>query len=178
MTPYLRETHIRWLNEMLEHYSSQEADYRKRLDAREVWGEDGHENEWLRYQAEAAALRAAIEALQPPTHETNDGELKVRLWEILEWITGMSNDPPIVNMAKAGMDFIDGAPLPKRAALKANVVREWHFDRYRNGKLKAQGVKVHAVTEAEAWVKAKELLHIDGNLPTDELRLSQNGDER
>lgn len=49
--------------------------------------------------------------------------------------------------------------------------REWNFDRYRNGQLMAQGVKVHAATETEAWIKAKELLHIDGNKPTDELRL-------
>jgi hypothetical protein len=64
VTPYLREVHISWLTIMLEHYSSEETSLRKRLDAREVWG-DGHETEWRRYQAEAAALRAAIGALQP-----------------------------------------------------------------------------------------------------------------
>lgn len=69
MSPYLRERHLRWLNQLLDHYGGQEVDLRKRLDAREVWG-DGHENEWRRYQEEAAALRAAIEALQPPAHET------------------------------------------------------------------------------------------------------------
>jgi hypothetical protein len=47
---------------------------------------------------------------------------------------------------------------------------EWHFDRYRDGRLKAQGIMVHADTEAEAWEKAVEILHIDGNLQTDELR--------
>lgn len=54
-------------------------------------------------------------------------------------------------------------------------VREWNFGRYRAGKLMAQGIKVHAITEEEAWIKAKELLYIDDNLPSDELRLVQNG---
>jgi hypothetical protein len=61
-------------------------------------------------------------------------------------------------------------------AQETSEPREWHFDRYRNGKLMAQGVKVtRAKSEAEAWEIAKSLLHLDGNLPTDELRLAQNG---
>lgn len=75
MTPYQREVHVRWLTIMLEHYSDEEVSLRKRLDAREVWG-DGHENEWRRYQAEAAALRAAIEALQLPTPETKERNIE------------------------------------------------------------------------------------------------------
>lgn len=49
--------------------------------------------------------------------------------------------------------------------------REWIFDRYRNDRLMAQGVKVHAVSYAEAYAEAVSLLFIDGNKPTDELRL-------
>ena len=49
-------------------------------------------------------------------------------------------------------------------------VSEWQFDRYRNGQLKAQGVTVHTATAAEAWEKARSLLYIDGNRPSDELR--------
>lgn len=63
MTPYLRKTHVRWLTVMLEHYSGEETSLRKRLDGGDIWG-DGHANEWRRYQAESAALRAAIAALQ------------------------------------------------------------------------------------------------------------------
>lgn len=47
---------------------------------------------------------------------------------------------------------------------------EWQFDRYVRGRIKAQGVTVHTATEAQAWEKAKELLYIDGNSPSDELR--------
>jgi hypothetical protein len=56
--------------------------------------------------------------------------------------------------------------------------REWSFNRYRAGRLMAQGVKVRASTFCEAWLKAKSCLHIDGNKPTDELRLSENGSEQ
>lgn len=58
---------------------------------------------------------------------------------------------------------------------KTTARREWHFDRYRNGKLMAQGVKVHAVNYAEAYEKAVTMLFTDGNKPTDELRIAQNG---
>jgi hypothetical protein len=68
-----------------------------------------------------------------------------------------------------------GGTGKRRRAEKATAPREWVFDRYRNGKLKAQGVKVHAATQAEAWELARSLLSIDGNLPTDELRLQENG---
>lgn len=61
---------------------------------------------------------------------------------------------------------------------KANqpVEREWNFDRYRNGRLMAEGVRVQAVTEVEAWEKAESLKR-QLQSPTDELRLSQNGDD-
>jgi hypothetical protein len=54
--------------------------------------------------------------------------------------------------------------------MTAETVVEWQFDRYVYGRLKAQGVTVHTATEAEAWARANELLSIDGNHPTDELR--------
>lgn len=60
-------------------------------------------------------------------------------------------------------------------APKVPEVREWHFDRYRNGRPMAEGVKVHATTEAEARDKAKSLSISAGHWPSDELRLSQNG---
>jgi hypothetical protein len=62
--------------------------------------------------------------------------------------------------------------------VKANALqREWHFDRYRNGRLMAQGMKVlRAASEEEAREIARSLLYLDGNLPSDELRLSENGD--
>lgn len=91
----------------------------------------------------------------------------------VEHRTAVGTRVPVTD--RRGESAISEEGVPLCSALKASEVREWHFDRYRAGKLKAQGVKVHAVTEADAWVKAKELLHIDGNLPTDELRLSQNG---
>lgn len=50
--------------------------------------------------------------------------------------------------------------------------RVWHFDRYRNGQLMAQGVQVQAANYADAYDKATKLLFIDGNKPTDELRLT------
>jgi hypothetical protein len=72
LTHYLRERHLRWLNELLEYYSGQEVDLRKRLDAGEVRS-NGYENEWRRYHEEAAAIRAAIEALQPPAADNTCG---------------------------------------------------------------------------------------------------------
>ena len=36
-------------------------------------------------------------------------------------------------------------------------MKEWKFDRYRDGKLMAQGVRVHAATEEEARRKARAL---------------------
>lgn len=71
----------------------------------------------------------------------------------------------------------DWIPLYRRPEKASAVQREWHFDRYRNGRLMAQGVKVvRAATEEEAREIARALLYLDGNLPSDELRLSQNGD--
>lgn len=61
---------------------------------------------------------------------------------------------------------------------KASEPREWRFERYRNGRLMAEGVTVHTVTEAEAWEKAESLKR-QFQSPTDELRLSQSeGDHR
>lgn len=62
-------------------------------------------------------------------------------------------------------------------APKVPEVREWHFDRYRNGRPMAEGVKVRATTEAEARDKAKSLSISAGHWPSDELRLSQNGND-
>jgi hypothetical protein len=78
-----------------------------------------------------------------------------------------------------GWSLIRGHKLCQEcSAAKASVVqREWHFDRYRNGRLMAQGVKVvRAATEEEAREIARALLYLDGNLPSDELRLSRNGE--
>ncbi len=76
MSPNLRATHVRWLTIMLEHYSGEEKILSARLDEGEVWG-DGHENEWRRYQAESAALRAAIEALSASTPVETSGPIAV-----------------------------------------------------------------------------------------------------
>lgn len=84
MTPRQRDAHARWLTLMLEYYNGEEKTLRTRLDKREVWG-DGYENEWRRYQAEAAALRAGIEALQPSVETLLDSkkELYVEAFAIL-----------------------------------------------------------------------------------------------
>jgi hypothetical protein len=74
------------------------------------------------------------------------------------------------NLVGALQDVVHTDPGPVRAGRAA---REWHFDRYRSGKLMAQGVKVHAVNYAEAYERAIKLLFIEGNKPTDELRLSE-----
>jgi len=81
---------------------------------------------------------------------------------------------------RCGTEVLPGAYMEHVAASKAPAVqREWHFDRYRNGRLMAQGVKVvRAASEEDAREIARSLLYLDGNLPSDELRLSENGDEQ
>lgn len=66
-------------------------------------------------------------------------------------------------------------PIHAPASQKAPTKRMWRFDRYRDGKLMAQGIMVRATNYAEAYSQAVSLLYIDGNKPTDELRLVENG---
>lgn len=49
----------------------------------------------------------------------------------------------------------------------APALRAFAFDRYRNGKLMAEGIVVHTATEAEAWEKAKSMRRLN----TDHLEL-------
>jgi hypothetical protein len=85
-----------------------------------------------------------------------------------------------VSWSQAAVDFacMLQEQLQKRLSPKASepVKREWRFDRYRNGRLMAEGVTVHTVTEAEAWEKAESLKR-QFQSPTDELRLSQSEGE-
>jgi hypothetical protein len=95
-------------------------------------------------------------------------------------VLGCNNDALVQIDTSAGMmrvcrrcSSVRFVPHERGPIYHPLTVKEWRFDRYRDGHLKAQGVKVHAVTEPEAWAAARSLLHIDGNRPTDVLVLDR-----
>ncbi len=118
-------------------------------------------------RAEVARLQARIDALML---EYCPGEMTPD--QTAEWARHQVRADETSELS-----HVQPVAIVEITAEKASAVhREWHFDRYRNGRLMAQGVKVvRAATEEEAWEIARSLLHLDGNLPSDELRLSQNG---